>query len=108
MSILHLCSGCRALLPAVLALGMIGNRSFYDGFVPNYADHHGLLTASVMGIVLGAIFMGVYLPLSRIEVDASTLALIVGLIYLSVLAVTIPPALRAARLPAVEALRLED
>ena len=44
----------------------------------------------------------------RIEVDASTLALIVGLIYLSVLAVTIPPALRAARLPAVEALRLED
>jgi len=29
-------------------------------------------------------------------------------LYLAVLAVTIPPAIRAARLPAVEALRLED
>jgi ABC-type lipoprotein release transport system permease subunit len=34
--------------------------------------------------------------------------LIIGLLYAAVLAVTIPPALRAARLPAIEALRLED
>jgi ABC-type lipoprotein release transport system permease subunit len=49
-----------------------------------------------------------YLPGARLEIDGTSLALIVGLLYLAVLAVTIVPALRAARLPAVEALRLED
>ncbi len=41
-----------------LAIGMVGHENFYDGFFPNYADHHGILTASVLGLVLGAIFMG--------------------------------------------------
>jgi tetratricopeptide (TPR) repeat protein len=42
----------------IVALGIIGLRSFYDGFSPNYVDHHGLLTAAVFGLVLGAMFMG--------------------------------------------------
>jgi ABC-type antimicrobial peptide transport system permease subunit len=60
-----------------------------------------------VGFLIAVVVMNVFAPGARIEVDSS-LTLIVGLIYLSVLAVTIPPALRAARLPAVEALRLED
>ncbi len=42
----------------LIALGMIGHRSFYEGFSPNYVDHHGLLTAATFGVVLGALFMG--------------------------------------------------
>jgi hypothetical protein len=42
----------------LIAFGMIGNRWFYDGFAPNYVDHHGLLTAASFGVVLGATFMG--------------------------------------------------
>jgi tetratricopeptide (TPR) repeat protein len=42
----------------VVALGIVGLRSFYDGFAPNYVDHHGVLTASVFGLMLGAMFMG--------------------------------------------------
>jgi hypothetical protein len=42
----------------VVALGMIGHRDFYDGFSPNYVDHHGLITTAVFGLVLGALFMG--------------------------------------------------
>jgi tetratricopeptide (TPR) repeat protein len=40
----------------LVALGMIGHRWFYDGFAPNYVDHHGLLTAASFGCVLGAMF----------------------------------------------------
>jgi tetratricopeptide (TPR) repeat protein len=42
----------------LVALGMIGHRAFYDGFMPNNVDHHGLLTASGFGVVLGVMFMG--------------------------------------------------
>jgi len=42
----------------LIAVGMIGHRSFYEGFSPNYVDHHGLLTAATFGVVLGALFMG--------------------------------------------------
>jgi ABC-type lipoprotein release transport system permease subunit len=48
------------------------------------------------------------MPTAKLEIDSASLAVTVGLIYLAVLVVTIPPALRAARLPAVEALRMED
>jgi hypothetical protein len=41
----------------LVALGMIGHRWFYDGFAPNYVDHHGLLTAASFGCVLGAMFL---------------------------------------------------
>jgi ABC-type lipoprotein release transport system permease subunit len=52
--------------------------------------------------------MNAFLAGGTIQIDGSSMALTVVLVYLAVLAVTIPPALRAARLPAVEALRLED
>jgi hypothetical protein len=42
----------------LVALGMAGHRWFYDGFSPNYVDHHGLATAASFGVVLGAMFMG--------------------------------------------------
>ena len=42
----------------LVALGIIGLHTFYEGFSPNYADHHGLLTAAVCGLVLGMVFMG--------------------------------------------------
>lgn len=41
----------------IVAFGMIGHRDFYEGFSPYYVDHHGLITASIFGLVLGAIFM---------------------------------------------------
>lgn len=42
----------------VLGLAMLGNNTFYGGFGPNYVDHHGLMAVSVLGLVLGAVFMG--------------------------------------------------
>jgi len=42
----------------LVALGMVGHRDFYDGFSPAYVDHHGLVTAAIFGLVLGAAFMG--------------------------------------------------
>ena len=68
----------------------------------------GALVGVGVGLLLGVIFMNAFLPGGRIEVDGSTIGLTIGLVYLAVLVVTIPPALRAARLPAIEALRLED
>jgi hypothetical protein len=42
----------------LLALGMVGHPSFYGAFAPNNVDHHGLLAAASLGLVLGAMFMG--------------------------------------------------
>jgi len=42
----------------LLAFGMIGHYSFYDGFYPNYVDHHGLLNAAGLGVALGGMLMG--------------------------------------------------
>jgi tetratricopeptide (TPR) repeat protein len=42
----------------LIAFGIGGHRWFYDGFAPNYVDHHGLATAASFGVVLGAVFMG--------------------------------------------------
>ncbi|HEY8761972.1 MAG TPA: FtsX-like permease family protein [Candidatus Dormibacteraeota bacterium] len=68
----------------------------------------GALVGIAVGVPLSAVMTNGYLPGARLEIDGSSLALIVGLLYLAVLAVTIPPALRAARLAPVDALRLED
>ncbi|MEY2878815.1 MAG: hypothetical protein RLZZ15_1195 [Verrucomicrobiota bacterium] len=43
---------------ALVALGLIGVEDHYAGCAPNYVDHHGLLSAAVFGVVLGAVFMG--------------------------------------------------
>jgi len=41
-----------------VSFAMLGFPWFYDGFAPSYLDHHGILTACTMGVVLGAFLMG--------------------------------------------------
>ncbi|MDQ8166095.1 MAG: hypothetical protein P3A28_10125 [Gemmatimonadota bacterium] len=43
---------------AIVALGLIGHPLLYNAFAPNNVDHHGLLAAAALGLVLGATFMG--------------------------------------------------
>ena len=104
----------RAVIERRRSIGMLRALGYRPGQVLAGIVSEGLITATCgalvgigVGILISLVVMNVFRPGARIEIDAS-LALIVGLIYLSVLAVTIPPALRAARLPAVEALRVED
>lgn len=42
----------------LVALAMVGCRGFYAGFYPAYADHHGLISACVLGLVLGVVLAG--------------------------------------------------
>ena len=42
----------------MIAFGMVGHPRVFEGFYPRYVDHHGLLTVSVFGLVLGAVMMG--------------------------------------------------
>ncbi len=117
------------LLVGVLSLGILALRAVVErrrtigvlralGYTPGQVlagiVSEGLITATCgalvgigVGGLIGVIFYKVLLPGAGLVIDASSLALTVGLVYLSVLAVTIPSALRAARLPAVEALRVE-
>jgi len=43
----------------LVAVAMGGHNRFYEGFFPAYVDHHGLIAASVFGLVLGVVLMGV-------------------------------------------------
>jgi putative ABC transport system permease protein len=117
------------LLVGVLSLGILALRSVIErrrgigtlralGYRPGQVlagiVSEGLITATCgavvgigVGLLMGAIFMNAYAPGGHIGIDPA-LAITVALVYLAVLAVTIPPALRAARLPVVEALRVED
>ena len=47
-----------ALAGALVAIAMVGHRSIYEGFMPAYPDHHGLIAAGILGLMLGALFMG--------------------------------------------------
>jgi tetratricopeptide (TPR) repeat protein len=47
-----------ALAGTAVALALVGHRNVYEGFIPSYVDHHGLLTMAVFGLVLGAVLMG--------------------------------------------------
>jgi len=47
-----------ALVGMVIVMAMVGHNRVFEGFFPGYVDHHGLLTVSVFGMVLGAVFMG--------------------------------------------------
>lgn len=40
-----------------MGLALFGHRSFYEGFWPGYADHHGITLAAILGLVLGAYWM---------------------------------------------------
>ena len=42
----------------VVACGMVGHVRFYNGFLPANVDHHGLVNAAVLGLVLGLLEMG--------------------------------------------------
>lgn len=42
----------------VSAAAMLGHPRLYEGFAPAYVDHHGLITAAVLGLILGSVFMG--------------------------------------------------
>ena len=105
----------RAVVERRRAIGMLRALGYRPGQVLAGIVSEGLITATCgalvgigVGLVVGLIFMNAFLPGGSIEIDGSSMALTIVLVYLAVLAVTIPPALRAAHLPAVEALRLED
>jgi len=42
----------------IVALAIAGHRGFYEGFYPAYPDHHGIISATILGLALGAVFMG--------------------------------------------------
>jgi putative ABC transport system permease protein len=105
----------RAVIERRRSIGMLRALGYRPGQILSGMVSEALITATcgalvgiAVGVPISVVMITGYLPGARLEVDSASLALIVGLLYLAVLAVTILPALRAARLPAVEALRLED
>jgi tetratricopeptide (TPR) repeat protein len=46
------------LIGAIVAIAMAGHPRIFEGFFPSYVDHHGLLAVAVLGLMLGATFMG--------------------------------------------------
>jgi hypothetical protein len=107
--------GLRAVIERRRAIGMLRALGYRPGQVLVGMVSEALITAICgalvgigVGVPISAVMIDGYLPGAKLVIDAPSLALIVGVLFLTVLAVTIPPALRAARLPAVEALRLED
>jgi putative ABC transport system permease protein len=105
----------RAVVERRRTIGVLRALGYRPGQVLAGIVSEGLITATCgalvgigVGALIGVTFYNTLLPGASLVIDGSSLALTVGLVYLSVLAVTIPPALRAARLPVVEALRVES
>jgi putative ABC transport system permease protein len=105
----------RAVIERRRSIGMLRALGYRPGQILTGMVSEALITATCgalvgigVGVPTSVVMIKGYLPGARLEIDSASLVLIVGLLYLAVLAVTIVPALRAARLPAVEALRLED
>ena len=105
----------RAVIERRRAIGMVRALGFQPSQVLAGIVAEALITTTIgalvgvaVGLMLGVIFSNATYPGARIEVEGSWLAVIIGMVFLAVLAVTIPSALRAARLPAAEALRVED
>jgi putative ABC transport system permease protein len=105
----------RAVVERRRSIGVLRALGYRPGQVLAGIVSEGLITAACgtlvgigVGVLMSAVLIKVFFPGARLLVDVPSLALIVGLIFMAVLAVTIPPALRAARLPVVEALRVED
>jgi len=105
----------RAVIERRRSIGMLRALGYRPGQVLAGMVSEALITATCgalvgigVGVPTSVVMITGYLPGARLEIDGTSLTLIVSLLYLAVLAVTILPALRAASLPAVEALRLED
>lgn len=105
----------RAVIERRRSIGMLRALGYRPGQILAGMVSEALITATCgaligigVGVPISVVMISGYLPGAHLEIDSASLALIVGLLYLAVLAVTILPALRASRLPAVEALRLED
>jgi tetratricopeptide (TPR) repeat protein len=47
-----------AIAGIVVAITMTCHDRIFEGFFPSYVDHHGLLSVAVVGLSLGAVFMG--------------------------------------------------
>ncbi len=47
------------LCGSILLMGMVAVPSFYEGFMPAYPDHHGILAFSLMGLFFGIAWAGV-------------------------------------------------
>jgi hypothetical protein len=47
------------LCGAVIAIGMVSVPTFYEGFMPAYPDHHGVISFELLGMVLGIAWAGV-------------------------------------------------
>ena len=47
-----------ALAGGLVAVAIFGHRTIYEGFLPAYPDHHGLIAAAILGLMLGLLFMG--------------------------------------------------
>jgi tetratricopeptide (TPR) repeat protein len=98
---------------ALVAVGMIGFDDLYSGFMPNYADHHGLLSAAVFGMMLGALGMGggwwraggeSLLPASKHDARrAVTFSAVCGALGMWVSAATVIPAIGIIGVAAVVA-----
>jgi tetratricopeptide (TPR) repeat protein len=46
------------LCGAVLAVGMVTVPSFYEGFLPAYPDHHGIISFALLGLLFGIAWAG--------------------------------------------------
>ena len=105
----------RAVVERRRTIGMLRALGYRPGQILAGMISEALITATCgaivgtgVGVAISAVMSNGYMPGASLAIDGSSLALIVGLLYLAVLAVTIPPALQAARLRVVEALRVED
>jgi len=46
------------LCGTVIAIGMVAAPTFYEGFMPAYPDHHGLVAFALLGLVFGIAWAG--------------------------------------------------
>ena len=46
------------LCGSVIAIGMVAVPTFYEGFMPAYPDHHGLIAFTLLGLVFGIAWAG--------------------------------------------------
>jgi tetratricopeptide (TPR) repeat protein len=46
------------LCGSVIAIGMVAVPTFYEGFLPAYPDHHGLIAFAILGMIFGIAWAG--------------------------------------------------